>query len=188
MSKIFWLRSVCICLDGCPSGKHTHVSILPQTPVQAAAWHRAESPVLHSRSLLVLHFKFSSVYKSIPNSLTISSHHPSLLAAISSLSKSESLFLFCISPSLSGFLHSRWQSLGPSVLLQTTLPWVPPAFFVPTLIHLPRPAMLPLAFLAQSGKRQSIASLTFTSWSVKPYAHFHLCSRTNWVTSVVLVF
>ena len=31
-----------------------------------------EFPVLYSRSLLVIHFKYSSVYMSIPNSLTVS--------------------------------------------------------------------------------------------------------------------
>ena len=34
-------------------------------------------PVLHSRSLLVLHFKYSSVYMSIPNSLTVPSRYTS---------------------------------------------------------------------------------------------------------------
>ena len=33
--------------------------------------------MLYSRSLLVIHFKYSSVYMFIPNSLTISSLHPS---------------------------------------------------------------------------------------------------------------
>ena len=36
-------------------------------------------PVLYRRSLLVFHFKYSIVYMSIPNSLTIPSFHPSPL-------------------------------------------------------------------------------------------------------------
>ena len=57
-------------------------------------------PVLSSRSLLVLviHFKYSSVYMSIPNSLTILSPHPSSLLTqqpLSSFSKSVSPFLLC---------------------------------------------------------------------------------------------
>ena len=49
--------------------------------------------MLYSRSLLVIHFKYSSVYMSIPNSLTIPSPHPSPLVTISSFSKSVSLCL-----------------------------------------------------------------------------------------------
>ena len=39
-------------------------------PIQAATQHWAEFHVLYGRSLLVIHFKYSSVYLSIPNSLT----------------------------------------------------------------------------------------------------------------------
>ena len=46
-------------------------------------------------SSLVIRFKYSSVYMSIPNSLTIPSFHPSPLVTISSFSKSVCLFLFC---------------------------------------------------------------------------------------------
>ena len=49
---------------------HIHVSILPQTPLPptcyAATEHWAEFPLLYSRSLLVIHFKHSSVYMSMP--------------------------------------------------------------------------------------------------------------------------
>ena len=38
-------------------------------PLQAATKHRAEFPVVYSRTLLVIHFKDSSVYMPIPNSL-----------------------------------------------------------------------------------------------------------------------
>ena len=47
-----------------------------------------------SRSLLVIHFKYSSVYLSILNSLTIPSPYPSSLATINSFSNSLSLFQF----------------------------------------------------------------------------------------------
>ena len=62
-----------------------HVSILPQTPFPSRLSHNF--PVLYSRSLLIIHFKYRSVYMSIPNSLTILSPHPSLLATISLFSK-----------------------------------------------------------------------------------------------------
>ena len=56
---------------------HIRVSILPQTPSHPGCiWHWAELPLLYSRSLWVIHFKYSSVYISIPNSLTIPSPHP----------------------------------------------------------------------------------------------------------------
>ena len=31
-------------------------------PIQAATWHWSEPPVLYSSSLMVIHFKYSSVY------------------------------------------------------------------------------------------------------------------------------
>ena len=57
------------------SAIHTHASILPPNSplIQAATYHWAGFHVLYSRSLLVIHFKYSSVYLSIPNSLTIHS-------------------------------------------------------------------------------------------------------------------
>ena len=62
-----------------------HVSILLQIPFPSTL--PCNIPGLYSRSSLVIHFKYSSVYMSIPNSLTILSSHPSLLATISSFSK-----------------------------------------------------------------------------------------------------
>ena len=52
---------------------HIQVSIVPQTPLpsQPAAEHWSEFHVLYSRSLLVIHVKYSSVSMSIPNSLII---------------------------------------------------------------------------------------------------------------------
>ena len=54
----------------------------------------AEFPVIHSRSLLVVHFEHSTVYMSIPHSLTLS---PALYPALteSLFSKAVSLFLIC---------------------------------------------------------------------------------------------
>ena len=46
-------------------------------------------------TLLVIHFKYSSVYIFILNSLTLPSFHPSPWATLNSFSKSMSLFLFC---------------------------------------------------------------------------------------------
>ena len=54
-----------------------------------------ETSGLYSRSLLIIHFKYSSVYTSIPNSLSIPSLYLSPQATISSVFKSVSLFLFC---------------------------------------------------------------------------------------------
>ena len=45
--------------------------------------------------LLLIHFKYSSVYIFILNSLTLPSLHPSPLATLNLFSKSMSLFLFC---------------------------------------------------------------------------------------------
>ena len=50
-----------------------------------------EFSVLYSRSLLVIYFKYNSVYMSIPNSLIIPPPHPSPLVTISSFSKSVSV-------------------------------------------------------------------------------------------------
>lgn len=51
-----------------------HVSILPQAPLPSKLTHNIEQlHVLYSRSLLVMHFKYSSVYMTFPLSLTIPS-------------------------------------------------------------------------------------------------------------------
>ena len=57
------LSHTCTCIHSPPNSP----------PIQAATWHWAEFPVLSSRSLLVLHVKYSSVSMSIPNSMTIPS-------------------------------------------------------------------------------------------------------------------
>ena len=69
---------------------YTYIHSPPSSPpIQAATWHWAEFPVLHSRALLAIHFKYSSVYMSILNSLTMTSPHPSPSpVTISSFSKS----------------------------------------------------------------------------------------------------
>ena len=48
-------------------------SPLNAPPIQAATSHWAGFHVLNSRSLLVMHFKYSSVYMSLPNSQSIPS-------------------------------------------------------------------------------------------------------------------
>ena len=50
-----------------------YVSILPEIPLPSRLPHNTEFPVLYTRSLLVIHFKYGSVYMLIPNSLTIPS-------------------------------------------------------------------------------------------------------------------
>ena len=78
------------------SAIYIHVSILPETPppIQADIEHWAEFFMLYNRTLFVIHVKYSSVYMSIPNSLTLSSPHSSWLATADLFSESVSLFLF----------------------------------------------------------------------------------------------
>ena len=53
---------------------HTHVSILPQTLLPfRLSYNIGQSSMCYTRTLLVIYFKYSSVYMSIPNSLTIPS-------------------------------------------------------------------------------------------------------------------
>ena len=73
-----------------------HVCILPHTPLPSRLPCNTEQsstrcPCWYSMSLLVIHLKYSSVYMSIPNSLTIPSPYPSPLVTISLFSKSVSL-------------------------------------------------------------------------------------------------
>ena len=75
---------------------HAYIHSPPNSPpIQAAIEHFVEFYVLHSKSLLVIYFKYSSVYMPVPNPLIIPSLHRSPLAPISSFSKAVSLFLFC---------------------------------------------------------------------------------------------
>ena len=74
------------------SAIHVHVSILAQTSLPSRLLLNTEQfHVLYNRSLVAIHFKYSSVYMSILKSLTI----PSTTKTISSFSKYVSLFLFC---------------------------------------------------------------------------------------------
>ena len=70
-----------------------------QTPLPSRLPHNTEQSSIcyipYNRSLLVIHFKYSSVYVSISNSPTIPSLHPSPPATVSSFSKSVNLFMFC---------------------------------------------------------------------------------------------
>ena len=73
----------------------TYSSILVEIIPWTECLGRLQLPhnIEKSRSSLVIHFKYSSVYMSTPNFLTIPSPHPSP-STISSLSRSVSLFLF----------------------------------------------------------------------------------------------
>ena len=53
------------------SALYIQIPILPQTLLPSRLPYAAEVHVLHSESLLVAHFKHSSVYLTTPNSLTI---------------------------------------------------------------------------------------------------------------------
>ena len=57
----------------------SHCGILPRNPppIWAATSHWVELSVLNNAFLLVIHFKYSSVYMTIPNSLTSPFPHPS---------------------------------------------------------------------------------------------------------------
>ena len=59
------------------SAVHMHVSVLPQTPFPSRLPHNIDQrSMCYRRSLLVMHFKYRSVYLSIPSSLTSFSPHP----------------------------------------------------------------------------------------------------------------
>ena len=65
------------------SAIHIHVSILPKTSLPSRLPHNTElSSMLYNRSLLVIHFKYSSVSMSIPNSLTIPSPRASCIPSL----------------------------------------------------------------------------------------------------------
>ena len=79
------------------SAIHIHVSILPKTSLPSRLSHNTEpSSMLYNRSLLVIHFKYSSVSMSIPNSLTVPSPSSFPLITVSSFSKSVSLFVLWV--------------------------------------------------------------------------------------------
>ena len=76
--------------------KYVYVSILFQiaSPFRLLQNIEQNSLLLYSRSLLVICFKYGSMYMSIPNFQSISP--PTLPpVTLSSFSKSVSLFLFC---------------------------------------------------------------------------------------------
>ena len=111
-----------------------HICILSQTPLHPS-YYITLSRVPCAIQFLVIHFKYSSMYMSIPNALTSPIPHPSpQQPQVHSLSLWVSFcfvssfvsFLFRlhiegmaydISPSLSDLLHSIWQALGPSMLI-----------------------------------------------------------------------
>ena len=65
--------------------------------------------MLYSRSLLVIHLKYSSVYMSIPSSLTIPSSHSVMKHYHSCLFKNF-IYLF-------GYAESEWQLAGSSIFV-----------------------------------------------------------------------
>ena len=69
------------------SAIYIHVSILPQTCLPSRLPHNIEQSSLCCRTLLVIHFKYTSVYMLVPNSLTIPNCYPSPLETISSFSE-----------------------------------------------------------------------------------------------------
>ena len=73
------------------SAMHIHVFILPQTPLPSRL---AEFLLLYSRFLLVIHYKYSSVYMLIPISWTVLSSHPSYKYLIRSFKPSPSSLSF----------------------------------------------------------------------------------------------
>ena len=73
---------------------HIHISVLFQILFPFRLLQNIEFPVLYSRSLLVIYFKYGSVCMSIPNSQGIPPPHLSPLVTISLFSKSVSLFAF----------------------------------------------------------------------------------------------
>ena len=95
------------------SGIHIHGSILPQTPIPSSLPHNPEqSSMCYTymcytfhvlQTLLVIHFKYSSVYMSIPSSLTMPS---SILPPATISSFATSMCLCFISLFVSFFLDS----------------------------------------------------------------------------------
>ena len=75
---------------------HTCTCILsPPNPSSIRLPHNIEQSSMGYMSLLVVHFNYSSMDMSIPNSLTTPPPSPPPTATTSSFSKSVSLFLFC---------------------------------------------------------------------------------------------
>ena len=93
----WWLiNNVVIVSDGQQrdSAIHIPVFILPQTSLPSRLHGHEQSSLGYSRTLWGIHFKYSSVYMSIPNFLTVPSPCLSSLATISPFSKSaDSLFI-----------------------------------------------------------------------------------------------
>ena len=75
---------------------YTYIHSFPVSfPIQIISECWVEFPVLYSRSFLIIHFIYSSVYMLIPNSYFIPPPHVSPLVTISLFLRSMSLFLFC---------------------------------------------------------------------------------------------
>ena len=124
---------------------HTYTCILSlpnSPPIQAATQHWAEFQVLYGRSLLVLHFNYSNVYMSIPNSLTIPSPHPSSPAIISLD------YDFWSGPRMLMLLVSEHHSSDTVALALLQAPWPPHCCSDPSNSVCPRAFAWPAAWNA----------------------------------------
>ena len=91
--ELWLINNVFIVLAIQQSDSVIHVSILFQILFLFRLFqYCAEFLVPYSKSLLVIYFKYSSVYIPIPNTLTIPPHQPFLPVTINFFSKSVNLF------------------------------------------------------------------------------------------------
>ena len=130
------VNQLCVYIYPLPLGPPSHPTPIP--PIQVVTEHRTELPVLHSKFPLAIQFTHGSVFML---NLISQFFPPSPSPAVSTcpFPMSMSLFLpytqvhlyhfsrfhiyvliYDICFSLSGLLHSVWQTLGPSISLQMT--------------------------------------------------------------------
>ena len=85
---------------------HTYVCIRsPPNPFLSRLAHNIEQTSM-CRSLLIIHFKYSSIYMTLPKSLNDSYPQQPCL-----FSKSVSLFLFCMFISIISFFDSTYKGI-----------------------------------------------------------------------------
>ena len=110
------------------SATHIHVCILPQTPLPSRLPHNIEQEfhVLYNRSLLVIHFKYSSVYIWVFLPLfffTIEQNKCSfskVTCNVSQLKQAINKNSFDIMGTLRGSPKHQWTTLGELLLWVTT--------------------------------------------------------------------
>ena len=86
-----------LCQFRCTAGWHIYTCVYSSSnsfPIWVVTQYWAEFPVLYYRSLLVIYFKYSSVYMLIPNSQAIPPCNSSPLVTVNSFFKSVHLFLY----------------------------------------------------------------------------------------------